>query len=785
MPPGEPLADLEARFRRLDNRHHHFDVCAEDGWQARDTGQAEQLALVMQKVDPNYAPPLYYLALIRASAGQAEPAVRLYRDALARQNDAEHRKLYIAGFMQAMAGAGKAAEAYAAAPDAREAFRFLAAELKKVYRPDDLKRLVAIHGKKDKNDGLLPFYQGEVYVQEGNYGLADQAFRAGMAKPPDQPTLDQFRYSRILACYYTGQAVAALADVWPRATTLQQLAQLCLQDQDHAQLTAVLAALQKPIPKVPICCGLRWHRLKIQQNEMKEALALFRRRCWAKPGQQNEVMHGAASRNGERWPGGWRGYRAAPDARQVFPSLAGELMTQNRWEDLRRLVDAHRAAHAGDIWSCYYQGQLFIRDQAWGQAAQVLREGWQKAPAEQRNTFRWPLVYALYKAGQTLKAYREVEPRRETFQQLIGLLAGDKKGAEMDGLIAAYRPDAGADPDLVFYQARAMLFMGRGEEAGPLIEQAYQQQQQDYQRRHYISTYVMDMAAAGHGLAAYRAAPDKLQAFETLASHLLAQKKAKELAELLDAHGKNHAATIRQQFYTAELHLLRGEARPAKELFAAALARATPQEQWSYRFGLLRAAVKGGWAVATYLEMGHDNRAFEDLAGLCVSDKDARQLAGLIAAYRRAEPDDLSVVAWEVDLRWLRKDYEGALKLLEAHRADIFALNRFKWKADGYRVRCLIQVGRTEDAVREVDARAKKRQAIPALVILAHAAHGGVKEALAAMDKLRPQPYVVSECYRDPDLGPLLRGELFRAFRERYPEPKRPALDAGEGFPDD
>jgi hypothetical protein len=30
----------------------------------------------------------------------------------------------------------------------------------------------------------------------------------------------------------------------------------------------------------------------------------------------------------------------------------------------------------------------------------------------------------------------------------------------------------------------------------------------------------------------------------------------------------------------------------------------------------------------------------------------------------------------------------------------------------------------------------------------------------------------VEDCYRDPDLGPILRSEPFRRFRERFPEPK-------------
>src|SRR5207244_2891416 len=149
---------------------------------------------------------------------------------------------YIEGFMQAMVDAGKTLDAYKAVPDAREAFRFLAADLQSTLRAEDLRELLQIHGKKHTGDPLLPWYQAELYVLDQDYALADKAFAAAMAKPPEPSILNQFRPSRVLARYHAGQALAAHADIGPQHETFQQLANLAFQDRDFTLLQSLLAA---------------------------------------------------------------------------------------------------------------------------------------------------------------------------------------------------------------------------------------------------------------------------------------------------------------------------------------------------------------------------------------------------------------------------------------------------------------------------------------------------------------------------------------------------------------
>ena len=384
---------------------------------------------------------------------------------------------------------------------------------------------------------------------------------------------------------------------------------------------------------------------------------------------------------------------------------------------------------------------------------------------------RQKYVYAMHRAGRDLAAYAEAGPRDATFTQLANLLAGERKAYQLEALLAAHRPHAGDTADMHFYGALAKLLRKQPAEAAALLRKAYDKQADEPQRAAYVRRFVQEMQQLGQPLEGYRAAPDKSVAFQMLAPGLTSEKKEKELAALLEEHGKGHAKELLYEFYMAELLLMRGEVGRAEKRFAECLAKAPPAEQWRCRNGLFRARVQAGNAVPAYLDAGSDVGTFETLARLCAEAKDGKQLGALLDSHRRAHPDDPGLTAWDLEVRWLGQDYEGALKLL-AEQREFFALPRYKWKADDYRVRCLVRLKRTAEAVKEAEAVAKAKYGNRMPLALAHAAAGNVKEAVAALSEPPPAAYFLRTCYQDPDLGPLLRGEAFREFREKYPEPK-------------
>ena len=109
--------------------------------------------------------------------------------------------------------------------------------------------------------------------------------------------------------------------------------------------------------------------------------------------------------------------------------------------------------------------------------------------------------------------------------------------------------------------------------------------------------------------------------------------------------------------------------------------------------------------------------------------------------------------------------------------AGIPEMARPQSEADSYLIRCLVKLNRADEAVKEAEALLAKKRGQPTLVVLAHAARGGAKEALDAAQRWAGRRYVLEDCYRHPDLGPMLQSEPFLAFRERFPEPKMPFRD--------
>jgi hypothetical protein len=466
------------------------------------------------------------------------------------------------------------------------------------------------------------------------------------------------------------------------------------------------------------------------------------------------------------------GYRAAPVAEEAFRTLADQLFELDRRDDLRQLVEAHRAGHPADPWLALYQADLQLTDKAWDDAIRVLSAALKTAPKELRDRLGWSYLQAMYGAGRWLEAYESAERRHETFAHLANLLANDKNVAGLEALIHAHRPHAADDADLYYFEARAKVLRKQPAEATTLFRKACQKQTEPTRRTGYVNQFLLDMDDIGQLLEAYRAAPDRSAAFPTAASRLLFQKKDQELATLLEEHARLGGADPLLDFYRGELHLLRRQAAQAEPHFAAALARATPREVWRFRDGFLRARVKMGQAVKTYREADTGPDTFESLASLCFQEKDANQLQALIDAHGPTPPGAPVLVSWELEVRWLKQDYAGALRLLTEHREDVFALARFRGKANDYRVRCLVRLKRAQDAVREAQAALRGRHANRRPLVLAWAATGDVRQTIAAVGKDPPSTYFLKGCYEDADLGPILRSNAFREFRAKFPEPK-------------
>jgi predicted Zn-dependent protease len=783
--PEDSREDVGRRFAKLDKPREHFPALAEELKERADGPGMEQLVQAMRQIDPQCPGLAYYHFLAAAWNGRTDQAIPRFRAALAGEKDPRKRQNYTEEFLRAMLRGGKPLEAYAAAGDPRQAFRILAAALKGSYQEDTLRELLAAHARKAPDDPLLPFYQGELYVREERYPLADRTFAGGMAHPPDQIALDEFRASRVLARYHTGRGLSAYREIGPKGATFRQLASLYFHDRNDAQLQALLDEHARADPNDVEVLQYR-SRMDIRANRVARGITQFKA-AWRKEKQAearerlvSEFLY-AMLEVGKPVEAYW----AAPDSRYAFQVLAESLLEEEKFKDLGRILDVHRRRYADDPWLPFYTGSRHAEEKAWDKAIVALREAYQKAGADLRPRFRWAYVNALYQRGRVLQAYREVPPRKDTFNQLANQLLADRKAAVLEQLLEAHLPHAKGDPSVFFTMARARLLAKNYAGAANLLHQAYEKQPLDYQKRWYVTQFVGEMAAVGKGFEAYRTAPDTALAFDTLARDLVLSKKIKELESLVEVHGKRFADSPLYLFYRGEAALLHGNGREAERHFAAALAKAPAAQRWQFRNGLYRARIKMGDVLRTYKEFAAEARLFETLAQLCVRENNPGQLEALLGERRKARPEDRSLPSWGLELLWLKKDYEGAYKVLTGPHKELLAGPRYRWKRDDYLVRCLVKLGKTKEAVKEAAALAGKGRVGQVLVLLGHAAAGDVKQVIAAVEKARPGRINLAACYRDPDLGPLLRSEAFKAFRDRFPEPKGPTGRAKHEEDDD
>jgi predicted Zn-dependent protease len=769
---GARRDDLGAYFQKLDQPRANFEKCAEDRRIAHDGPTLLELALAMRLRDPDYVSAEYHLALARVWNGEFGEAAARFKSAMARESDAVKRNEYLTTFVQAMLAVNKAVDAYKAVPatEANLAFRLVAADLKKNYRHDELRQVLALHANVAGNDSQFLFYQAELFSFDGDFARAARYISKGMIRPPDPAFLAQFRFSRVQACYFTGQMMTAYKEIGPRSETFQQLAYQCFYDMKYEELQTLIDAQARLDSNLYEFLQYRF-RLKIKQKQFEEASVLFKAALTKQfqHDRRRDLTYGFLRDMAEAHKA-LEGYQATVNKKEAFHILADELLRLHNWKELRRLLEGHRALHPDDNLLHFFTAQLFLEEKAWDKAVAAVDEFWKNIPFDQQNNYRWKCIQVYYKAGRVMQAYETFGPT-ESYPQLVNQLCAEKKGPELLALNAAQLRQFGESADILYHEARARVFMNRPDEALALFRRALGMQPMAEQRRIYGNTFLFDMMAIGRGLDAYRVVPDQLNAFSTLANEFTFKKDAKSLDKLLAEHDRNHRGDIMITLYEGELHLLRGEVGPAEQAFEAGLRATAVNNPWLFRNSLRKARIRAGKAVAAYKESALPLHDFEDLAHLCVNEKDAQQLEALIAARREAEPDCPHLPVWETEAKWLRGEHAAVLELLKQHR-EVFDWPRYRQKRGSYEVRSLIKLKKHQEAVAAAESDLEVKRGRAMLLVLAHAAAGDVKQAMAVIEKNQNQPFLVEDCYYDSELGPLLRSAPFREFADKYPPPR-------------
>jgi hypothetical protein len=262
------LEDLVRALRKTGTRDDRWRLADIVTYLRQEKKYAEILAFATayHKLAPNQAHSTWLLARAYVLNHRPEQGVQYFRVAwnlplnLEELQD-QSRPFYQNMFLHDMVDTGQVLAGYQAASDTRSAFLTLARDLMPRRKWEDLRKLLQAHQQKQADDPWLPFYQGELALQDRQYALADKFFTAGQAAATDKSIRDSYRYHLMSARLHTQGAAATYQEFGPGEPTFHQLADYCTRPEDAGQLEQLLAAHRNQAPDA--------RRLRIWEAEVK------------------------------------------------------------------------------------------------------------------------------------------------------------------------------------------------------------------------------------------------------------------------------------------------------------------------------------------------------------------------------------------------------------------------------------------------------------------------------------------------------------------------------------
>lgn len=762
--PGVANDDIRARFLKLPNFENHFQEFADDCWKVRDTATLKVLAEAMLSRAPRHADANYYLALVQTEQELVLPAVASLRLALANQQLDFRRDIYYAEFARNVVFRDQASAAYNGLPDRQRAFRALAEELRLAFKMDDMHDLVDLHARAFPKDPFLDLYRAEAQLQNEQFALADKSFARAFAAIDDLAVLDRHRPSWRRARYQTGDILGAYRDIGPAQLAFQQLADACWFDKKLDDLKKLVDRHAEMDPFDPLLPRYRW-RLAIHEKRLDDAQNLFRAEIGKAAGaeglrtvRQNFLFDMIDA--GQVL----EAYRRADHAESALEIIGMDL---GGGDALDAVLQEHRKKAPNDPLLHMYVGQRAARKQDWAKAASEYKLGWPGLAEIKKPNWTHAYFFASTKADTFVDAYHDTGRRPDYFRQIASMLLNQKNVDAFERLLKVHRVQKADDPELPAYEARLKLLRGHPDEAaGQLV--AFLKDRPLLEQQRIGDSFLADIATFDLAVEAYRCIPDKRDAFSHMIWKYRHPDRVKELERLIAEHARQQPDDPRLFTERGELHILKKEYALAEAQFAQAKLK-NPKDHFA-GLGLIRARVKLGKTAELYRELGASTRAFNDIANQCVFLKDGDQLERLLTEHRKAHPDAKRLAVWDVEANWQKKDYAAVVQALQADGGALLKNQNMRWKCESYLVRSLVRMKKTKEAVLEAETISKK-QGSQVLLALAIASTGDMARFQAFLETKKNQRFFIDDCYRDEDLGPLLRGDNFRAVRDRYPPP--------------
>ena len=310
-------------------------------------------------------------------------------------------------------------------------------------------------------------------------------------------------------------------------------------------------------------------------------------------------------------------YPVAPDKRDAFGTLAGELKKFYRLDDMAPLVALHTKDDPADPLLPFYQAEVYVRRGQYEKADEAFGLGLADPPGlPLLDTFRDSRVLARYHVGKAMAAYNTIGPKEDTFRQLAAICLQDSKYELLTELLDAHAKTHPDLPDLLLYRCRMKVRQNAVAEAITLFKAGVAKVADERNRRQLVADFLLDMAQEGKAVEAYEAAPRASEAFDPLAYELRDLGRMDDLRRLLTAHGKAHPDDYRLSLHRGHLLLQEQKWPEAARELSEAWRRAPADQRIAVRFDYVEALYRMGRAREAYNTIEPRGEVFRQLAGI-------------------------------------------------------------------------------------------------------------------------------------------------------------------------
>jgi tetratricopeptide (TPR) repeat protein len=519
-------------------------------------------------------------------------AEKAFTAAIAGRPDEELLKLFHRSRVLARSHTAGALAAYRDLPPRHETFSVLAAQLNQDENDDQLQALLDAHAKNDPDSTTILSYRCRLHLRKNRVAEAIADFKAALDRQPDRQKRATLLSELLSEFAAVGKAVEGYRAA-PNAREAFRILAEELEDLSPQDLPQLMAAHREKDPADPLLAEREGYRL-LDEKAWDKATDVFARALQGAPqGLHGQLQIGyltARYRAGQAL----QAYETTAPRSETFEILAGLMADDGKGAELEALTKAH-APHAADSPDLFfYQGlaQLLLNKPA--EAAALIQKALDRQPVDHLRVLY--LTHLLPMPGRswtwTIDAYRVWPDKALAFDRMASTLLYLKRDKDLAALLAEHGKSRAIELPVLRYQGELHLLRSEFNQAalqfGIALTVASPADKWPLRNGYFRACVKL-----GNAVAAYKDDPGH-QTFETLAGLCVAEKSARQLRALIDAHRKTYPEDTGlagweldtrwlEQDYAAALKLLQDN---RDDLFAL------PRYRWKATSYLVRCLVK-------------------------------------------------------------------------------------------------------------------------------------------------------------------------------------------------